>query len=77
MTAAFWTLILLSLHHLPLISPLLGSVVHLPAAAPYSIRNLSDSTLTQYELDSKFRNVSLKHARTHSYVHSMIQSPDY
>lgn len=54
-----WTLMLLSLPHPPLISPLLYHFIHLSTAAPYSIRNLSDSTLIQYELDSKFCYVSV------------------
>lgn len=37
-------------------------------AAPYSLRNLSDSTLTQYELDSKFGYLSA--SRKHTYKHN-------
>lgn len=59
-----WTLILLSLHHPPLISPLPYHFIHLSTAAPYSIRNLSDSTLIQYELDSKFCYVSVWQKKT-------------
>lgn len=38
------------------------------SAAPYSLRNLSDSTLTQYELDSKFRYLSA--SQKHTYKHN-------
>lgn len=57
-----WTLILLSLHYLP---PFPSSLL---LSAPYSIRNLSDSTMSQYELDSKFCRVSVSHINTHTHM---------
>lgn len=49
---AFWSLMQLGRLHLPLESPLVAFSASSPTA-PYSIRNLTDSSLIQYELDSK------------------------
>lgn len=72
---SLWILILLSLHYRPLI--FIAFSFYLSTAAPYSTRNLSDSTLIHYELDSKFCYVSVSQKHAHAHAYTMIQPPNY